>query len=453
VADTVAQPGQLKSPRTNTQQLAWGVLLISFAAFCVLCVIIAILIYYFLFQSTVPAQSVLRVGRGTVGLTEADLIEQVVRNQRDLFSGVSVSTDPQSQGTIFFRDQQHGGSLIAAVTLKSGSSVSLESANRPRFDWSTVEYRLSITDFSGELELLIPDSLPRDIWFSVETEHGALVYLTASGQYLLRVTDTQVEVVNYAGEALLASPDLVNRQVGPGQRGLLDLPSTEIALLPAFNNLLGNSTFQATNIAELGINGGSDVRELPIAWRCSNVQNDFPRGDYGITQDDGRTVLRFLRGSGANSHGETSCGQYFGPTGTDGLDVSMYDHLQMRATLKIRSHSLSTCGIEGSECPLMLRIDYIDVNNRPQVWYHGFFTTSNLNLNYPLRCSSCTQEHEAINAEAWYTYDSGNLFRQLPVDQRPKSLLNVRFYASGHEYDVALSEVALLAGQVENLSG
>src|SRR5690606_35794314 len=127
----------------------------------------------------------------------------------------------------------------------------------------------------------------RDIWFSVETEHGALVYLTASGQYLLRVTDTQVEVVNYAGEALLASPDLVNRQVGPGQRGLLDLPSTEIALLPAFNNLLGNSTFQATNIAELGINGGSDVRELPIAWRCSNVQNDFPRGDYGITQDDG----------------------------------------------------------------------------------------------------------------------------------------------------------------------
>jgi hypothetical protein len=46
----------------------------------------------------------------------------------------------------------------------------------------------------------------------------------------------------------------------------------------------------------------------------------------------------------------------------------------------------------------------------------------------------------------WYTYDSGNWFNLLPPGKRPVAISNVQFYASGHQYDVYVGEVALLGG-------
>ncbi len=57
------------------------------------------------------------------------------------------------------------------------------------------------------------------------------------------------------------------------------------------------------------------------------------------------------------------------------------------------------------------------------------------------------QEHDRINEKSWFTYESGNLFALLGPSQVPRSILNVQFYASGHQYDVSLGEISLLAGQ------
>ena len=43
------------------------------------------------------------------------------------------------------------------------------------------------------------------------------------------------------------------------------------------------------------------------------------------------------------------------------------------------------------------------------------------------------------------TYESGDLLNEWPEGLRPEAIKRIDFYASGHEYDVMLNEVALIA--------
>jgi hypothetical protein len=54
-------------------------------------------------------------------------------------------------------------------------------------------------------------------------------------------------------------------------------------------------------------------------------------------------------------------------------------------------------------------------------------------------------EHDPIYPGTWYTYESPNILTLVPENQRDRSLLRVRFYASGHGYDVYVGDVALYA--------
>ncbi len=98
----------------------------------------------------------------------------------------------------------------------------------------------------------------------------------------------------------------------------------------------------------------------------------------------------------------------------------------------------------------MLRMDYIPVNGGdPVSWFHGFYAFVEPNRFLPQSCASCNEQHEQINPNVWYTYESHNLKETFAPERVPQSILNLRFYASGHEYEVYVSEVALLVDQAE----
>ena len=66
----------------------------------------------------------------------------------------------------------------------------------------------------------------------------------------------------------------------------------------------------------------------------------------------------------------------------------------------------------------------------------------------PLVCQTCGEfyEHRPVAKQIWYTYESGNLFSRLIEEKRPSRILEVYFYASGHRYDVFVSEMSLFVG-------
>ncbi|NWF68742.1 MAG: hypothetical protein HXY40_06635 [Chloroflexi bacterium] len=427
----------ISARQISPERMAWGVLLIAFAAFCILCATVTVGVHYFLFESTVNIQTVLAAGRGTaIIVSEADLIEQAVRARREILVGTSVSTDGQSQAVILFADQQQDQRLIATATLGSSSGVTLIGIERPRFDWSIGQYSIDLTNFTGMLDVYVAPQLGRDFRMTVRTTDGTQIYLTASGRYTIRANATQVQVFNREGAATLiaASQPQDGRAIPSGQRGVAHVNSTDIVLAGGYVELLSNPTFREIRAPE----------SVPAVWECSSEADALPIGTMAVETVDERPLLHFLRAENASSHGEMRCRQYFDPANT-GQDVRGYDELVLRATFQVNYQSLSACGVQGSECPLMLQIDYVDVNGNARVWYHGFYAAIDPTQGYPLRCNSCSLEHDPVTMGVWYTYSSDNLFTAFPPEARPAAVLNVQFYTSGHQYDVLIDEIALLA--------
>ncbi len=440
MAGTVAQPN---TRRIKPEQLAWGVMLLSFAVFCVIVIFLILSIQYFLFHSPVPMQSTLDVARGTATVIGSDLIEQAVHGKRDVSDGGVITTDVQSQATISFTDPRQSDRLVAAITVKNGSSLNLRQVSRPRFDWSNDPYWIDFSDAYGEFDVFVPDNLGRPILISLDTTLGPSARLTASGRYTVVAAGAQVQVMDYSGEAVLMGEDS-NQPLSGGQSASVAPDTDPFSLTPTLVNLLGDTTFSANNV--LDYNATADqVRSF--VWRCNSVQpQGEPAGTFDLAVEDGRPALHFFRDEGAELHGATLCVQGLG-SGTNGLDVSTYHHLSIRAAFKVESQSLSACGIDGSECPLMLRMDYKASDGSVVTWYHGFYAFVDPLRSFPLICNSCSEQHEPINPGVWYTYESPNLFESFAPGRIPTSILNLQFYASGHQYDVYVREVALLVDQ------
>ncbi len=429
--------------RINSQRLAWGVMLLSFAVFCAILITVIAGIQYFLFQSRIPLRTIVDAARGTATMVDSDLNQTAVTTSDEMFLGTVLTTDTQSQGAISFVDTLHENQLVASVTIENGSSLNFRQGSRPRFDLdSEAPYWLDFKDVSGEFDIFVPSSIMRPILISFGTTLGPSVRLTSSGHYTLIASGQQVQVINYTGNALLITPDSRTQNVPTGQIAALSSDTNQFTLAP-LTNLLGDARFDADNVIDFSTTDTT----LSQAWRCNSVAQDAnePLGSFGLTNIDGRSVLRLFRDNNAESHGETFCAQSLG-TGTGGLDVSHFTSVSIRATFKIHSQSLSACGIQGSECPLMLRMDYVPKGGGAVSWYHGFYAFLDPNRFYPLNCNGCEQ-HEQINPDVWYTYDSHNLFETFTPDSVPQSILNLRFYASGHQYEVYVSQVVLLADQ------
>ncbi len=425
----------------DPQRLAWGVLLMAFAIFCILCVVLGLTINYFLFQSSFPLEAQLVVGRGSAGIFEASS-ERLAYDRASITSNARVSTVPQSQATLFFFNDLLDSNVIAHVTLKGSSSARLRSASRPRFEWSTTNYVIDLYSASGEFDIVVSDSVDRNILVYLQTEAGTKprVNLQGAGHYIVDASDSLVRVFNLRGNAFLIPDETHGYSIPAGQQGVFYAEDSRVELLPGYTNLLRNSNFE---ILSENIHPGS---ELLSGWVCSNDPGDNPPGSYRSQLHEGRMSLRLERHQDATSHGRTFCSQTFGSNPLD-MRAANVDYLALRANFYIHHQSLGVCGFKGSECPLMLRIDYVDARGEPRQWIHGFYSKMDPQMTYPLRCASCAQEHEFINGSSWYLYDSGNLLALFPEEQQIRSIIGIWFYASGHEYDVQISEISLL-GQV-----
>ena len=201
--------GTTPSRRIDPQRLAWGVLLVSFAVFCLTGVVVIIGVDYFLFLSSVPMRGTLSVGRGSVGIADvANPQEQVERKGALISQGMIITTDPQSQGMLQITD---GDAVIALVTVENSSSVTMRTATRPRYEWSRVGHVVNLGNFSGRLSVDIPAQVGNKILFDIESTQGASARLEGSGQYIVNATDMEFSVFNREGRVILIPPD---RRVG-----------------------------------------------------------------------------------------------------------------------------------------------------------------------------------------------------------------------------------------------
>ncbi|HVO69846.1 MAG TPA: hypothetical protein VMT24_07365 [Aggregatilineaceae bacterium] len=419
--------------KSNPQRLAWATLLGALAVFCALCVGVIVFTQWLVFQSPTSLNVTLHVGQGTVGLLAPDTDERAVRSDpADVARDDRLSTDNLSQGYLAFADP-YSGEVVATVMLRSNSVATLQSATRPRFSLSENPYAIRLKGVNGRLEVWVSTGLHREIRLEIDGPVG-IARIGEKGDFLFESTPTYVKLTARDGSATLVSHDGRAQHLAMSTEGEIQQGDPDTGVRAGPVDLLPNSTF-------------GQEQDWPKEWVCAHTPDpsypNAPGGTYEFVKVDGRPTIHIERLAPNPGPAKTGCIQVLGD-GTHGLDVTQYASLRLRVTMQVHYQSLSACGVAGSECPVMLKLTYLDQDGNARVWYHGFYTEAEPNVGRTI-CDSCWEPHQQINQDAWYTYESGNLFTDWPEGQRPGAIQQVEFYSSGHQYDVMLSEVSLVA--------
>jgi hypothetical protein len=424
--------------RSNPQRTAWITLMGGLAIFILLCVGTVVFARWLLFESSTELSVTITVGRNTVSVGHPDESDEIaVRSISTVGRLDRLSTDNNSQGYLAFADP-YSGDVVAMVTLHSDSIVTLAQASRPRFSLSENPYFIRLTNVVGRLEVWVRPGLERELRLDIQGPLGT-TRISDGGSYQIESTSLLYTTTARSGSATLVNLGGQTQHLTRSKQGRIVLDSPAITVSPGPIDLLPNSMF------------GQET-EWPVAWACAFYESldnpNAPTGSYNFVNIDGRPTLHIQRLALNSGPGAIGCEQSLG--GPDGLDVTGYDSLRLRVSMRVHYQKLSACGVEGSECPIMLYLEYTDLDGNPRQWYHGFYAEYTPNEGRT-RCASCLEEHEKINKDAWYIYE-GNLLTILPQELRPGSINLIKFYASGHEFDVMLNEVSLVAIQTDPAS-
>ena len=437
------------SGRFAPDRVAWVVLLIAFALFCTVTFSIGFGVYYFLFQSSASLPAILEVSKGTAGITGSDMIETVERERKELSNTItSISTDSLSQATIQFHDvaedEREVADLLAAITLQGNTFVTFNYANRPRFEWSQNPQRLQFSGLRGQLDILVTGADRHHFEMNIFVDElgafqGVQVQFMRNGRFRLSASEDEVRLLSLSGMATAFFRDDPGgrKTVRTGEELVARLGNRAISTRPSVKSVVSSADFSLPDL--------SATRQFqpiePRYWDCQADLGELPYGAYTLGEFDGRVGVRLYRFENARTHGEIRCSQAY----ADGVDVGAYDTMRVLATIRFDYQSLSLCGKDGSECPLMLRIDFINVRgNARSHWIRGFYYEEHASGEYKAICNTCFRDHVNINSGVWYTFDSGNLLSLMTEDTRPARITSVTFYASGHQFDTIVSEMRLL---------
>jgi hypothetical protein len=157
-----------------------------------------------------------------------------------------------------------------------------------------------------------------------------------------------------------------------------------------------------------------------------------PLGEIRIAPLGGKTVLALER-QGANTHGETSITQH--------IDKDIRDFTSLRLSLEVlvNHQSLPGGGYQSTEFPVMVELRYRDPLDVPRSLYWGFYY---LDPGTGPEWWPTVNGLKVVQGE-WYPFETDNLM-QATDNTRPVYIESIRVYASGWDWDSAITNISLL---------
>lgn len=418
-------PEQIRS----RERLAWVLLLSGFICFVAVAITVPLLTNWFLQTSTRPLTVSVQANKGTVSINEDNGLPRAAlpgELTQPVYANNLVLTDATASGLILVTPPE-SSDLLARVQVYGTTVLRLTGANAPRFGVSDQTYQLAWQLTSGRIRLVVLESVTRPLQAIVNTPHGDIL-VTQPGEYSLDVSNGATQITVQRGQATVSSQNqTLTLQRSERAEILRDTPPTG-PLIPE-RDLIHNGSF----------------RERWNEWVRStwNIERtDQPEGLVDLIDVLGEAALHIERlGEG---HADVEIRQRIDH------DVTDYRALRLELDLRINQQTLPVCGNIGSECPLMVRIEYDDVNGAPQVWQQGFYASGDVGQETtPDVCISCPPPRMVharipVGQVAFYQTDLiQDLQRQgfLP----PRRLKNIQIITSGHGFSVDVLEVALIA--------
>ncbi len=421
-------PGTLIHSR---ERMAWTAVLLSITLFCVIAIATPLLMRVYVQNSTQPLAIDVQANEGTVGINESEALPRAALSgelPQSVTPDAMILTDATASGLLLI-SLPKTDALLARVQLYSATIVQLQTASMPRFQLSGQPYLLALHLTSGRIRLVVGEDGERPLAVTVTTPHSQIT-INHPGEYALDVNNDETQVTVQQGQLEVAAQ---------GESLRLHLAErAEIALNTAPNGPLTPER----NLIENGSFGERWAKWQQYAWEVE--LSEQPVGDIQIVDIVGEAGLRVVRAG--EGHADVGIRQIINQ------DVTDFDSLLLEVDLRILGQTLAVCGNVGSECPVILRLEYDDVNGNAQVWQRGFYAIGDVNPDTtPDVCLTCPPprlEHVKI-APGQFSFYQSDLIEDLQLHGflPPRRIKNISIVASGHGFEVELLDVALIAGE------
>lgn len=424
--------------RKNPERTAWIVLIISFFIFCLLTVSIPLGIRAYLLNATTSFTTTLTSIRGTVLAKPYRQDQSLPLTRGNTMSAdelTVVSTDDTSQaGMTLFEGSE--------ITLYNNTTLIIHKTREPRFDLSPNPAQVELEVVKGRIRISA-SSYPTNRLFSVRTPQARSIFLP--GSYAVEVTDQQTRLTARSGEAHVTAQG-ATVVVSESELSTIVTGSAPTPAIAAEQNLLVNGDFKAglSNSWNSQIYVPSEtitdaVQSLTYTGDNMLTKFDIPNAvtsTLQVIELDGEWVLRFNTKGRNNVHTEASVEQ------TINKDVQDFRSLRINAQIRLDYQSLPGGGQLGTEFPVMIQLNYRDIEGNDRAWYRGFYYDPPPG-NYSLH-NDPSNASESITQFLWYPYESENLLENLGKFE-PAYIKSIRIYASGWIYDAMITDVKLLA--------
>lgn len=415
--------------RFSRQRLAWLILFGSFFVCLFLGVAAPLSLNAFLQNATQPLDITVQANQGTVGINGDNGPRRAVlvgEPAQSVEGATTIQTDTTASALINVMPRGVDEPL-AVLQLSGNSTARLARATMPRFQRSDQSFVLDLEVQAGQVRFFLPPFEGRAVTMSLTTPQGT-AEIDNPGRYTIEVDSeaTQITVQNEGAAVVSAMGQTV--AIAQGERVEITAGVPPSGPLDPARDLIHNGDFSD------GLDNWAS-----FAWQVELP--DQPKGETSVTSAGRNPLLRFAReGVG---HADVRVTQSINQ------DVSGYDSLRLSATLRVVNQSLGVCGVQGSECPLFVIVNYIDDSGVGRVWQHGFFAQGTIDDNLtPGECISCAvvqRPHERVPLGQFFFYDV-DLIQELAVQGflPPRYIESVTLVGSGHTFTSEVSDVALI---------
>jgi len=413
----------------KTESLAWLVLLLSFFLCITLATGVPLGIRWFVLNGMRPLKIMLEPRAGSViyqapGSDSLIVVEHAIEVEPR--GQIKLGTDGDALLMFYHPDEDQAP--VGTVQLYNSATLIVGSAHTPRFDASPKPHHIELQALRALNMRPSISGNGRGVELLVQTPQGS-VHLE-EGYFHLIVEQDQTELTVLSGRATVVDP----------------ATDRSLVLVPLQRTRITAEALGEIYVGEWDIlrnrNGGFEnpLGEYWTAYQDAPTKEE-DQGTIRQSELDEETQLVYFSRAGQN-WAEIGIRQEINQ------DIREAASLRIQARVRIDTQTLPVCGSLGTECPIMIRIEFIDAESGGVgEWLQGFYFREG--DDDPL-CQACAWKatHERIPQNVWYDYDSDDLLLILQEQGlTPVAIHAVEVYASGWTYGSAIDEIAILVGE------
>ena len=336
--------------------------------------------------------------------------------------GDSLITQGADNGTLIITHPD-SEELLLRGQLYANSTLILDHANTQRYGTSNLPDRIRLKLENGRLRLNLP--LEKEpIIYEIEVPQGMLK-LAGPGQFAIVTAAAETQVSVFEGYVTLTAESGTELEISHAERAILAEGADPAGPFATARNLIGNGNFDREFDGWIGQD-----------WLIE--LEDQPMGETKLESFTGENSIRFIR-QGAG-HAETTIQQILDE------DVTDFELLELVITLRIHGQTLWVCGQVGSECPLLIRLEYEDKLGVIRTWEQGFFADGEVSDTSPDSCQTCvlpSNRHRRVQPSRVLSQEI-NLLEALQGFP-PSQLRSISITAAGHAFDSEVFDISLNA--------